>query len=195
MGKALTPFLQRLPKQVVFSALFLMCDESWAPAFADAEKRWAAGVRPAFALPYYLGVSLAIYLVWVVYTTAVAFIAPLASPGSTAAATSRSDVEGVPVPALRREDVVVFDDLRAHPAPAGAEAIEGAGASVLPLPPYGPDFTPIEEMLSKVKGILRRIGARAKDQLHEAIGVAWRQVTAQEILGWFRQAGPCATRA
>ena len=57
-----------------------------------------------------------------------------------------------------------------HLAPAVAEAIERAGASVLPLPPYSPDYTPIEEMDSKVKEFLRRVAARTKGDLYDAIG-------------------------
>jgi transposase len=121
--------------------------------------------------------------------------APLAFPGATDEAAFQSYVDGVLVPDLRRGDVVVFDNLAAHRMPGVTEAIERAGASVLPLPPYSPDFTPIEEMFSKVKEFLRRVAARAKGDLYEAIGEALRQVTAQDILGWFRQAGLCATRS
>ena len=84
---------------------------------------------------------------------------------------------------------MVFDNLSSHLSPAVFEAIGRAGASVLPLPPYSPDFTPIEEMFSKFKEFLRRIGARAKDHLYDAIGEGLRQVTPQDILGWFRHAG------
>jgi transposase len=91
-------------------------------------------------------------------------------------------------------DVVVFDNLKSHLGPAVFEAIERAGARVLPLPPYSPDFTPIEEMFSSFKEFLRRVGARAKDHLDEAIGEGLKQVTAQDILGGFRHAGLCATR-
>jgi transposase len=120
--------------------------------------------------------------------------APLALPGSVNAATFESYVEQVLVPALRRGDVVVFDNLTSHLSPAVFEAIGRAGASVLPLPPYSPDFTPIEEMFSKFKEFLRRIGARAKDHLYDAIGEGLRQVTPQDILGWFQHAGLCATQ-
>jgi transposase len=121
--------------------------------------------------------------------------APLAFPGATNQAVFQSYVEEVLVPALRPGDVVVFDNLAAHLNPAVTEAIEGAGASVLPLPPYSPDFTPIEEMFSKVKEILRRVAARTKGDLYEAIGEALGQVTVQDILGWFQQAGLCATQS
>lgn len=120
--------------------------------------------------------------------------APLALPGAVNAATFQTYVERVLVPALRPGDVVVFDNLSSHLGPAVFEAIERAGASVLPLPPYSPDYTPIEEMFSKFKEFLRRIGARAKEPLYDAIGEGLREVTAQDILGWFRHAGLCATQ-
>ena len=90
---------------------------------------------------------------------------------------------------------MVLDNLAAHLRPEVAVAIERAGASVLPLPPYSPDFNPIEEMFSKFKEALRRLGARAKDHLYGAIGEALREVTLLDILGWFRQAGSCAIQA
>jgi transposase len=120
--------------------------------------------------------------------------APLALPGAVNAATFEAYVEQVLVPALRPGDVVVFDNLSSHLGPAVFEAIERAGARVLPLPPYSPDYTPIEEMFSKLKELLRRIGARAKEHLYDAIGEGLREVTAQDILGWFRHAGLCATQ-
>jgi transposase len=120
--------------------------------------------------------------------------APLAFPGSVNAATFESYVEQILVPALRRGDVVIFDNLTSHLSPAVFEAIGRAGASVLPLPPYSPDYTPIEEMFSKFKEFLRRVDARARDHLYDAIGDGLRQVTQQDILGWFRHAGLCATR-
>ena len=64
---------------------------------------------------------------------------------------------------------------------------------MLPLPPYSPDYTPIEEMFSKVKQDLRRAEARTRTRLYDAVGEALRRVTLQDILGWFRHAGLCAT--
>jgi transposase len=121
--------------------------------------------------------------------------APLALPGSSDAATFLAYVEEVLVPALRPGDVVVFDNLASHFTPGVAEAIERAGATGLPLPPYSPDYAPIEEMFSKVKEFLRRVAARAKGALYDALGEALGQVTPQDILGWFRHAGLCATHA
>jgi transposase len=121
--------------------------------------------------------------------------APLAFEGALNAATFLTYVEQVLVPALRRGDVVIFDNLASHLSSAVSEAIERAGASVLPLPPYSPDFNPIEEMFSKFKEFLRRVGARAKEHLYEAIGDGLREVTPEDILGWFRHAGLCVMQA
>ena len=119
--------------------------------------------------------------------------APLALPGSVDTAVFQSYVDQVLVPALHEDDVVVFDNLKPHLAPGVAASIERAGAAVLPLPPYSPDYTPMEQMYSKVKTLLRRIAARAKGDLYDAIGDALKQVTAKDIIGWFKHAGLYAT--
>jgi transposase len=117
--------------------------------------------------------------------------APMAFPGGTSAATFEAYVEQVLVPELRRGDVVVFDNLTAHTGPAVTAAIERAGASVLRLPPYSPDFTPIEAMFSKFKQWLRRRGARARDRLYESLPEALRTISRDDILGWFGHVGLC----
>jgi transposase len=76
------------------------------------------------------------------------------------------------VPALHAGDVVTLDNIKPHLAAGVATAIEGAGARVLPLSPYSPDYNPIEEMFSKVKEVLRRAGARAKNELYDALSEA-----------------------
>ena len=119
--------------------------------------------------------------------------APLAFPGATDTAAFQTYVDQALVPALHKGDVVVLDNLKPHLASGVAASIEHAGARVMPLPPYSPDYTPIEEMYSKVKGYLRRAAARTEDRLYEALGEALRRVTPQDILGWFRKAGLCAT--
>src|SRR4051794_8776809 len=119
--------------------------------------------------------------------------APVVFPGSTDTAAFQAYVDQVLVPELHAGDVVVFDNIKPHLAAGVAKSIEGAGAQVLPLPPYSPDYTPIEEMYSKVKQGLRRAEARTKAGLSEAGGEVLRRVTHQDILGWFRHAGLCAT--
>lgn len=121
--------------------------------------------------------------------------APLVIEGAVNAPTFLAYVEQVLVPALHRGDVVIFDNLTSHLSSEVTAAIERAGASVLPLPPYSPDFSPIEEMFSKLKEFLRRVGARAKEHLYHAIGDGLREVTPGDILGWFRHAGMCVMQA
>lgn len=112
--------------------------------------------------------------------------APVVFRGATDTPTFRSYVEQVLVPKLRRGDVVIWDNLQPHKARAVVEAVAGAGARVVPLPPSSPDLTPIEEMFSKVKGALRSAAARTTEAVTEAIGPALQDVSLQDILGWFR---------
>lgn len=77
MGAALAPFLRHLPKRKALPALFLMCDESWALGLADAKRRAASGLRPAFSLAYYAGTALPFYLAWVIFTTCGAALGPV----------------------------------------------------------------------------------------------------------------------
>lgn len=98
-------------------------------------------------------------------------------------------VEHVLVPTLRGGEIVVLDNLSSHKRPRVAELIQDAGAEVWYLPPYSPDLNPIEEMWSKVKQILRSLAARTVDDLVTAIGEALKQVTTNDILGWFTHAG------
>jgi transposase len=119
--------------------------------------------------------------------------APWVFPGATDTTMFQAYVEQVLVPELHPGDVVVFDNLKPHLAAGIAKSIEGAGARLLPLPPYSPDYTPIEEMFSQVKQGLRRAKARTKPRLSDAVGQVLRLVTPQDSLGWFRHAGLCAT--
>jgi 4-azaleucine resistance transporter AzlC len=76
MGAALAPYLAGLPKRLVFPALFLMCDESWALGLADARLRSAERARRPFSVPYYFSLALSLYLCWVACTTAGAALGP-----------------------------------------------------------------------------------------------------------------------
>lgn len=79
MGAVLAPFLQRLLRRKALPALFFMCDESWAMGLADARRNVDAGLSlaEAFSLRYYLGVSLGLYLIWIVFTAAGAAVGPM----------------------------------------------------------------------------------------------------------------------
>jgi transposase len=98
-------------------------------------------------------------------------------------------VQEVLVPQLRPGQVVVLDNLKAHKAAGVREAIEAMGARLLYLPPYSPDFSPIEECWSKIKTILRTKAARTLEHLWQAITEAFAAITSQDAQGWFTHAG------
>jgi transposase len=98
------------------------------------------------------------------------------------------------LPVLRPGDVVVMDNLPSHKHPRVRELVESCGgAQLLYLPPYSPDFNPIEMIWSKVKRLLRSAAARTVDALHEAFGDAMAAVTPSDILGCFRHCGYATT--
>jgi transposase len=93
------------------------------------------------------------------------------------------------VPSLRPGQVVVMDNLAAHKVAGIREAIEDAGCRVVYLPPYSPDFSPIEPMWSKVKQILRTISARTIASLGDAITTALNAITPTDCHGYFHHCG------
>jgi transposase len=98
-------------------------------------------------------------------------------------------VEQVLRPSLRPGDVVIWDNLPAHKAPELKTKIEAAQATLLPLPPYSPDFNPIEQCWSKVKEFLRAAEARTTEALEQVITKAFASVTASDAHGWFQHCG------
>ena len=113
-------------------------------------------------------------------------MAGLAFPGATNTGTFETYVEDVLVPELRPNDVVIWDNLKPHKSEEAIEAVESAGAEVVPLPPYSPDLTPIEEMFSKVKGAMRSAAGRTKEAVYEGFASALHDVTLENIAGWFQ---------
>jgi transposase len=92
-------------------------------------------------------------------------------------------------PTLRPGQVVVLDNLSVHKAARIRQVLEAHHCTLLFLPPYSPDFTPIEQAFSKIKAVLRRLGARTKEALWEAMGVAIEAITQEDAAAWFAHAG------
>jgi transposase len=113
-------------------------------------------------------------------------MATLAFPGATNTGTFETYVEEVLVPELKPGDVVVWDNLKPHQSEDAIEAVEDAGVEVVPLPPYSPDYMPIEEMFSKVKGAMKSVAGRTKEAVYAAFGSALHDVTPENIVGWFQ---------
>ena len=93
------------------------------------------------------------------------------------------------VPVLKPGQVVVLDNLSAHKAPAVARLIERAGCRLLFLPPYSPDLNPIEAAWSKLKQLLRGVGARSVDALNTTLATLLDAITAEDAHGYFRHCG------
>ena len=92
-------------------------------------------------------------------------------------------------PTLSPGDIVAMDNLSSHKVSSVVEAIEAVGAKVLFLPPYSPDFNPIELMWSKIKAVLRKLKVRDKALLDGAIAFAFDTVTVSDVSGWFSHDG------
>ena len=109
--------------------------------------------------------------------------------GATTSVVFETYVEQVLAPTLRKGQVVVMDNLSAHKGERVRELIEGRGCEVLYVPCYSPDFNPIEEAFSKIKGLLRKAEARTREALVEAIGAAISAVTSTDARGFFEHRG------
>lgn len=115
--------------------------------------------------------------------------APMVLDGPMNADAFRAYVRHVLTPTLRPGDTVVMDNLPAHKVADIRTLIEAAGASLLYLPPYSPDFNPIENAFSKLKAILRKAAARSIADLWDTIGTAVDQFTPAECANYFTAAG------
>jgi len=93
------------------------------------------------------------------------------------------------LPTLRPGDIVVLDNLAAHKGAAARQAIEAAGATLLFLPPYSPEFNPIENAFAKLKALLRKAAARTLVQLHRAVAAGIDASSPQECANYFTAAG------
>jgi transposase len=92
-------------------------------------------------------------------------------------------------PTLKPGQIVVLDNLSVHKAASIRQALGARHCQLLFLPPYSPDFTPIEQAFSKIKAILRGLGARTTEALWEAMRVAVEAITRDDALAWFAHAG------
>jgi transposase len=109
--------------------------------------------------------------------------------GATDAQAFEAYVEHFLAPSLSEGQVVVLDGLGAHRTDKVRELVEDRGADLVFLPSYSPDLNPIEEAFSKIKQLVRKVGARVREALVEAIGRALAAVTPEDAAGWFAHAG------
>jgi transposase len=120
-------------------------------------------------------------------------VAPFVLDGPINREAFETYVARVLVPELRTGDVVILDNLSSHKGPRVREMIERAGASLLYLPPYSPDFNPIENAFAKLKALLRKAGERTLEGLWIAIGRLLDAFTPSECANYLAAAGNDAT--
>lgn len=113
----------------------------------------------------------------------------LAVEGSTTREVFEAYLEHVLAPTLRPGQVVVMDNLTAHKGERVRELIADKGCELLYLPPYSPDFNPIEEAFAKLKALLRKAEARSREVLIEAMGRALEKLTARDARGFLEHRG------
>ena len=115
--------------------------------------------------------------------------APMLLDGPMDGDAFRAYVTQVLAPELTPGDIVVMDNLPAHKVTGVRHAIEQAGATLLYLPPYSPDFNPIEMAFSKLKATLRQAAARTVDDLWDAVAQSLDEFTPTECRNYFAAAG------
>jgi transposase len=116
-------------------------------------------------------------------------VAPFVLDGPINRHSFETYVARVLVPELRSGDVVIMDNLSSHKGPRVREMIEGAGANLLYLPPYSPDFNPIENAFAKLKALLRKAAERTVEGLWIAIGRLIDLFKPTECANYFKAAG------
>ena len=115
--------------------------------------------------------------------------APMTVEGATDGEVFSASVQHVLVPTLKKGDLVIMDNLRAHKVSGIREAIEARGARLVYLPPYSPDLSPIERCWSKLKTALRARGARTRRALEHALKQALPPITKADAVAWFAHCG------
>lgn len=115
--------------------------------------------------------------------------APMVLDGPVNGQWFQACVDQVLVPTLSRDDIVIMDNLGSHKGAGVRMAIEAAGATLLYLPPYSPDFNPIEKAFSKLKALLRKAAERTVDALWDRIGLLLKEFSPTECANFVAAAG------
>lgn len=161
-------------------------DETWAStAMARTHGRAPRGERLRMGVPFGHWKT----------TTVVAglrlsgIMAPMVLDGPINQQAFEAYVSQILVPELTPGDIVIMDNLSSHKSPAVRAAIEAAGAELRFLPPYSPDFNPIEKAFAKLKALLRKAAERTVDGLWRTIGTLIDLFTPAECANFFTAAG------
>jgi transposase len=168
------------PKQLIF------IDESGLSTKMARLRGWAPkGERCCAAIPHGHWKT----ITFVGGLTLEGFVAPMLLHGAMDGECFLAWVEQMLVPTLRAGHIVVMDNLPAHKVAGVRQAIEANGAKLMYLPPYSPDFNPIENAFSKLKALIRKAAARTLDALETATASALSQFRPDECENFFLNAG------
>ncbi len=171
-------------------ARLVFIDETWASTnMARRHGRCMRGERLRISVPHGHWKT----TTFIGALTLRGFIAPFVIDRSINRIAFETYVEKVLLPELHAGDIVVMDNLSSHKGPRVREMIESVGARLEYLPPYSPDFNPIENAFSKLKALLRKAAERSIDGLWTAIGRLLKLFTSNECQNYFAAAGYDAT--
>jgi transposase len=172
------------PERLVF------IDETWASTnMARSRGRAPKGQRLRAGIPHGHWKT----TTFVAALRLTGLVAPMVLDGPINGEAFQAYVDQVLVPELKPGDIVIMDNLGSHQGRAVRAAIEAAGANLLYLPPYSPDFNPIENAFSKLKALLRKAAERTVEGLWNAIGALLETFTRPECTNYFAAAGYDAT--
>jgi transposase len=167
-------------------ARLVFIDETWASTnMARLRGRAPKGQRLRAAIPHGHWKT----TTFVAGLRATGLIAPFVLDGPINRDAFQAYIDQVLVPELTPGDVVVMDNLSSHKGPDVRAAIEAAGSTLLYLPPYSPDFNPIENAFAKLKALLRKAAERTVSALWDAIGRLIDLFTPPECANYFAAAG------
>jgi transposase len=172
---------ESLPRHRLIFADEFGFNRSMTPAYARAPR----GQRAYSAVPFNPGRNLTL----TVSLRITGPIAPFVVPGGTNGDVFTTYLQTQLAPLVRPRDVVLVDGLGAHRVAAARAALQAKGALLKPLPPYSPDFNPVEACGSKVKEFVRRAEPRSEQEIIEAIGQALATITPSDARGWFEHDG------
>lgn len=168
------------PERLVF------IDETWASTkMARTHGRCLRGQRLRMSVPHGHWKT----TTFIVGLRRSGMVAPFVFDGPVNRLVFEAYVEQVLAPELKRGDIVVMDNLGSHKGPTVRAIIEAAGATLIFLPPYSPDFNPIEKAFSKLKSGLRKAAERTVDGLWNTIGRLVDTFTPTDCANFFKAAG------
>lgn len=164
----------------------MFIDETWASTnMARTRGRAPRGERLRAAIPHGHWKT----TTFVAGLRNTGMVAPMVLDGPINGLSFQAYIDQVLVPELRPGDIVVMDNLGSHKRPSIRAAIEAAGANLLYLPPYSPNFNPIENAFAKLKALLRKAAERTVDGLWNAIGRISQIFSPVECANYFSAAG------